>query len=165
MKSSLLTPFLCNIFLSFFVERKGEGRREMEEENYKKQAEEWQYQSMPMKSPEIVEIGEDSKSFTSSREGGFKDVYVAVGRDDLDVLKWALDHSASPQARIFLVHVFPPQTYISTPGNINNFFFLFYFFLCIFWILDVNFSITRLFLLTNLQWNFSWNDAAWNFWN
>lgn len=87
----------------------------MEEENYKKQAEEWQYQSMPMKSPEIVEIGEDSKSFTSSREGGFKDVYVAVGRDDLDVLKWALDHSVSPQARIFLVHVFPPQTYISTP--------------------------------------------------
>ena len=104
----------------------------MEEEDYKKQAEEWQYQGMAMKSPEIVEIGEDSKSFTNSREVGFKDVYVAVGRDDLDVLKWALDHSVSPQARVFLVHVFPPLNYISTPGNIKILFYFFAYFFFIF---------------------------------
>ncbi|XP_058227435.1 U-box domain-containing protein 52-like [Rhododendron vialii] len=67
-------------------------------------------------SPEIVEIGEDSKSVTiSSRDCGMNDVYVAVGKKDLDVVKWALDHAISPGARVFLVHVFPPITYISTP--------------------------------------------------
>lgn len=135
----------------------------MEEEDYKKQAEEWQYQGMAKKSPEIVEIGEDSKSITSSRDGGFKDVYVAVGRDDLDVLKWALDHSVSPQARFFLVHVFPPLTYISTPGNIKipflYFSLLFFSFLCLsyflFFVLGVDYSIIRVFLLTILKENFS----------
>ncbi|GLU12658.1 hypothetical protein SLE2022_293220 [Rubroshorea leprosula] len=42
-------------------------------------------------------------------------MFMAVGKDDLDVLKWALDHAVSPGARVFLVHVFPPITYIRTP--------------------------------------------------
>ncbi|KAK2989745.1 hypothetical protein RJ640_030238 [Escallonia rubra] len=66
-------------------------------------------------SPEIVEIGEDSKSFIASRDEGAKDVFVAVGKDDLKVVKWALDHAVSPGARVYLVHVFPPISYISTP--------------------------------------------------
>ncbi|KAJ4850862.1 hypothetical protein Tsubulata_007096 [Turnera subulata] len=66
-------------------------------------------------SPEIVEIGEDSRSVTNSIDGFVNDVYVAVGKDDLDVLKWALDHCVSPGARLFLIHVFPPLTYINTP--------------------------------------------------
>ncbi|KAJ6339723.1 hypothetical protein OIU77_007631 [Salix suchowensis] len=66
-------------------------------------------------SPEIVEIGDDSKSITNSMDGISNDVYVAVGKNDTDVLKWALDHAVSPGARVFLVHVFPPLTYISTP--------------------------------------------------
>ncbi|KAK3037529.1 hypothetical protein RJ639_030337 [Escallonia herrerae] len=70
-----------------------------------------------MMSPEIVEIGEDSKSFIASRDQGAKDVFVAVGKDDLKVVKWALDHAVSPGARVYLVHVFPPISYISTPGN------------------------------------------------
>ncbi|KAG5524882.1 hypothetical protein RHGRI_031527 [Rhododendron griersonianum] len=67
-------------------------------------------------SPEIEEIGEGSKSVSiSSRDCGMNDVYVAVGKNDLDVVKWALDHATSPGATVFLVHVFPPVTYISTP--------------------------------------------------
>ncbi|KAJ9163792.1 hypothetical protein P3X46_023423 [Hevea brasiliensis] len=68
-------------------------------------------------SSEIVEIGEDSKSgtFANSRDFGANDVYVAVGKDDLDVLKWALDHAVFPGARVFLVHVCPPVTFIPTP--------------------------------------------------
>ncbi|XP_058189881.1 U-box domain-containing protein 52-like [Rhododendron vialii] len=68
-------------------------------------------------SPEIVEIGEGNKTVSiSSRDCGMNDVYVAVGKNDLDVVKWALDHAMiSPGARVFLVHVFPPITYISTP--------------------------------------------------
>ncbi|KAK3005673.1 hypothetical protein RJ639_016537 [Escallonia herrerae] len=77
-------------------------------------AEERQWQMM---SPEIVEIGEDSKSFIASRDEGAKDVFVAVGKYDLKVVKWALDHAMSPGARVYLVHVFPPISYISTPGN------------------------------------------------
>ncbi|XP_042497956.1 U-box domain-containing protein 52-like [Macadamia integrifolia] len=65
---------------------------------------------------EIVEIEDNSKSATSSRDGGeTKDVYVAVGKEDLDVLKWALDHAVAPGKRVFLVHVFPPIHYITTP--------------------------------------------------
>lgn len=63
---------------------------------------------------EIVEITEES-SVEDRREGG--DVYVAVGKDDLDVVKWALDHAVSPGARIFLIHVSSPITLIPTPGN------------------------------------------------
>ncbi|KDP31037.1 hypothetical protein JCGZ_11413 [Jatropha curcas] len=61
-------------------------------------------------SSEIVEIGEESKSSII-----VNDVYVAVGKDDLYVLKWALDHVVSPGAKVFLVHVSSPLTYISTP--------------------------------------------------
>lgn len=67
-------------------------------------------------SPEIVEIAEEI-SMMSKREVS-QDVYVAVGKDDLDVVKWALDHLVSPGTkRLFLLHVKPPLTYISTPGN------------------------------------------------
>ncbi|KAK6924800.1 hypothetical protein RJ641_009126 [Dillenia turbinata] len=69
-------------------------------------------------SPEIVEIteiGEDRNSVASNKDGGLNDVYVCVGRDDLDALKWALDHAILPGGRIFLVHVFPPITHIPTP--------------------------------------------------
>ncbi|KAF5957454.1 hypothetical protein HYC85_004679 [Camellia sinensis] len=69
-------------------------------------------------SPEIVEIGEESQSMVSSssnKDRDMNDVYVAVGRDDLGVVKWAIDHAVSPGARVFLVHVFPRITYIPTP--------------------------------------------------
>ncbi|XP_011047812.1 PREDICTED: U-box domain-containing protein 33-like [Populus euphratica] len=66
-------------------------------------------------SPEIVEIGEDIKTITNSIDGVSHDVYVAVGKNDTDVLKWALDHAVLPGAQVFLVHVFPPLTYIPTP--------------------------------------------------
>ncbi|GAY47310.1 hypothetical protein CUMW_103610 [Citrus unshiu] len=76
-----------------------------------------QYCSARIMSPEIVEIGEDhSRSIgAASRDAAASDVYVAVGKDDLHVLKWALDHAVSPGARIYLVHVFSPVTYINTP--------------------------------------------------
>ncbi|XP_068664891.1 U-box domain-containing protein 33-like [Aristolochia californica] len=64
-----------------------------------------------MMSPEIVEIGEESKSFG----GDAKDVYVAVGRDDLDALKWALQNSLLPGSRVFLIFVCPPINFIPTP--------------------------------------------------
>ncbi|KAK9278020.1 hypothetical protein L1049_027577 [Liquidambar formosana] len=86
----------------------------MEEESHVP-VEEWQYSSRRVMSPEIVEIGEDSRSIANSRDGSASDVYVAVGKDDLDVLKWALDHAVAPGARVFLVHAFPPITYIPTP--------------------------------------------------
>ncbi|CAN4099273.1 unnamed protein product [Withania somnifera] len=48
-------------------------------------------------SREIEEIGEDSKSTTISSKGAeINDVYVAVGKNDLHVLQWALDHAMSP---------------------------------------------------------------------
>ncbi|KAK6276646.1 hypothetical protein POUND7_006355 [Theobroma cacao] len=86
----------------------------MEEENYVP-VDSMQYYTARMMSPEIVEIGEESKSFAGSKDGSGNDVYVAVGRDDLDVLKWALDHAVSPGARVFLVHVFAPITFVRTP--------------------------------------------------
>lgn len=105
----------------------------MEEEKHGNTAEgmDIQYCSARMMSSEIVEIVEDSKSIASTnRDGGIHDVYVAVGKDDLDVLKWALDHAVSPGARVFLVHVFPAITYIPTPGNsINVWYYYLSFFL------------------------------------
>lgn len=59
-------------------------------------------------SPEIVEIVEEHKSMTSVQDRRDDDVYVAVGKDDLDVVKWALDHAVSPSARIFVIHVSSP---------------------------------------------------------
>ncbi|KAI3941230.1 hypothetical protein MKX01_029804 [Papaver californicum] len=70
-----------------------------------------------MISPEIVEISEESRSFimnSVSRDGGVN-VYVAVGKDDLHVMKWTLDHAVLPGAAVFLIHVFPPITSIPTP--------------------------------------------------
>ncbi|KAJ4960973.1 hypothetical protein NE237_020883 [Protea cynaroides] len=65
---------------------------------------------------EIVEIEDNSESSISSRDGGeANDVYVAVGKDNLDVLTWALDHAVGPGSRVYLVHVFPPFQFISTP--------------------------------------------------
>ncbi|KAM7273104.1 hypothetical protein ACFE04_027768 [Oxalis oulophora] len=78
--------------------------------------------SRTMMSPDqIVEIGDDSIiSYCSSsidvnnkHSISADDVYVAVGKNDSPVLKWALDHH--PGARVFLVHVFPPLTFIPTP--------------------------------------------------
>ncbi|KAJ1413206.1 Rossmann-like alpha/beta/alpha sandwich fold [Sesbania bispinosa] len=71
--------------------------------------------SRQLLSTEIVEIVEDGKSITSNKDRGVDDLYVAVGKDDLDVVKWALDHAVSPGSRIFLVHVSPPITLIPTP--------------------------------------------------
>ncbi|KAK7265641.1 hypothetical protein RJT34_33263 [Clitoria ternatea] len=71
--------------------------------------------SAQMLSTEIVEIVEDGRSITSNRDRRVEDLYVAVGKDDMDVVKWALDHAVSPGARIFLVHVSPPITFIPTP--------------------------------------------------
>lgn len=106
---------------------KGKGRErerrdsgiDMEGQNAHPDEEHREYKnSWEVMSPEIVEIGEDSKSVSiSSRDCSMNDVYVAVGKNDLDVVKWALDHAISPGARVFLVHVSPPITYISTPGK------------------------------------------------
>ncbi|GAV64601.1 Usp domain-containing protein, partial [Cephalotus follicularis] len=75
-----------------------------------------QHRKARIMSPEIVEIEEDSRSSTTAGSRDVtSDVYVGVGKDDMDVLKWALDHAVSPGARVFLVHVFPPVTYIPTP--------------------------------------------------
>ncbi|XP_027368863.1 uncharacterized protein LOC113874848 [Abrus precatorius] len=64
---------------------------------------------------EIVEIVEDGISITSNKDRRVDDLYVAVGKDDFDVVKWALDHAVSPGARIFLIHVSSPITFIPTP--------------------------------------------------
>ncbi|KAI3856306.1 hypothetical protein MKX03_014896, partial [Papaver bracteatum] len=75
------------------------------------------YNNESMISPEIVEISEESRSFmmsSVSRDGGIN-VYVAVGKDDLHVLKWTLDQSVLPGATVFLIHIFPPITSIPTP--------------------------------------------------
>jgi hypothetical protein len=73
--------------------------------------------SIQILSTEIVEIVEDGKSITINKDRRVDDLYVAVGEDDLDVVKWALNHAVSPGSRIFLVHVSPPITLIPTPGN------------------------------------------------
>ena len=72
---------------------------------------------------EIVEVGDEyhSNSITSSSSRDHvesnDDVYIAVGRDDSDVVKWALQHVLSPGSLVYLVHVYPPITYIPTPGE------------------------------------------------
>ncbi|XP_062116161.1 U-box domain-containing protein 52-like [Humulus lupulus] len=74
---------------------------------------------------EIVELEEEEeekeeKSLTDTdRVGRNDDVYVAVGKDDSDVVKWTLNYVLSPGARLYLLHVYPPVTYIPTPvGNL-----------------------------------------------
>ncbi|MED6218175.1 hypothetical protein PIB30_024500 [Stylosanthes scabra] len=71
--------------------------------------------SMVSLSTEIVEIVEDGKSITSNKDRRDDDIYVAVGKDDMDLVQWVLDHVGSSRARIFLVHVSPPITMIPTP--------------------------------------------------
>ncbi|KAJ0829267.1 hypothetical protein HanLR1_Chr00c0018g0690421 [Helianthus annuus] len=66
-------------------------------------------------SPEIVEVEEQQESRTEHVEG--VDVFVAVGKNDMDVVKWAVDHVVVPGGRVYLVHVFPPVTHIQTPGT------------------------------------------------
>ncbi|KAK1373833.1 U-box domain-containing protein 52-like [Heracleum sosnowskyi] len=68
-----------------------------------------------MKSPEIVEIDDNSKCCVGSTDEGIADVFVAVGKNDMDVLKWALNHAVLPGNRILLVHVSSPIAYIPTP--------------------------------------------------
>ncbi|CAN6585418.1 unnamed protein product [Malus baccata var. baccata] len=77
-------------------------------------------------SPEIVvnlEIQEEDSMSTSVTESTSKDVvlndvYVAVGKDDTDALKWTLDNAASlGSTRVFLVHFFPPINHIPTPAG------------------------------------------------
>ncbi|XP_038879425.1 U-box domain-containing protein 33-like [Benincasa hispida] len=98
------------------MESKRERELRMEEEFQGRAAElQLQYCSARIMSPEIIEIEDESKTIISSRDGDATDVYVAVGKDDIDVLQWALDHAVSPGCCVFLVHVFPPLTYISTP--------------------------------------------------
>ncbi|KAJ8748079.1 hypothetical protein K2173_012239 [Erythroxylum novogranatense] len=75
----------------------------MAEQNYVP-ASSVQYCTARIMSPEIVELGEDSKSYNNSRDRSFNDVYVAVGKDDLEILKWALHHVVTPGARVFLIH-------------------------------------------------------------
>nr|GME03653.1 U-box domain-containing protein 52-like [Ipomoea batatas] len=67
-------------------------------------------------SGEIVEIGEDSSETRGTHHHHHhQDVYVAVGKNDEHVVQWAIDHFASP--RIFLLHIFPPLSYVSTPAG------------------------------------------------
>ncbi|KAJ0571261.1 hypothetical protein HanHA300_Chr05g0188301 [Helianthus annuus] len=76
-------------------------------------------------SPEIVEV-EEQESRTEHVEG--VDVFVAVGKNDMDVVKWAVDHVVVPGGRVYLVHVFPPVTHIQTPGTCYHKFCLKFFY-------------------------------------
>ncbi|KAL9685608.1 hypothetical protein QQ045_023059 [Rhodiola kirilowii] len=81
----------------------------------------WMYcRKMAVMSPEIVEIGEDSKSFNAAANNNnisvcCEDVYVGVGKDELDLVKWVLEQYGSASFRVFLVHVFPPVVQVPTP--------------------------------------------------
>ncbi|CAN6718048.1 unnamed protein product [Malus baccata var. baccata] len=72
---------------------------------------------------ENLEIQEEDSMSTSVTESTSKDVvlndvYVAVGKDDTDALKWTLDNAASlGSTRVFLVHFFPPINHIPTPAG------------------------------------------------
>ncbi|KAL3512757.1 hypothetical protein ACH5RR_025474 [Cinchona calisaya] len=74
-----------------------------------------QYHHWQVKSPEIIEVVEENKSIFSSRNGQTNEVYVAVGKNDLQVVQWVIDNAVSAGTQVFLVHVFPPITYIHTP--------------------------------------------------
>lgn len=76
-----------------------------------------------VKNREIQEEDSESPIFTerTSKHVVVNDVYVAVGKDDTDVLKWTLENAASSgSTRVFLVHVFPPVTHVPTPGNTSS---------------------------------------------
>ncbi|KAL0417184.1 UNVERIFIED_CONTAM: hypothetical protein Slati_3550300 [Sesamum latifolium] len=77
---------------------------------------EGQYRNFTATSPEIVEIVEESKS----RDGGGSDVYVAVGKNDLHVLKWALDHAVSPVVVFFLSTSSPRLLHPTPVGRLSR---------------------------------------------
>ncbi|XP_057519536.1 uncharacterized protein LOC130800165 [Amaranthus tricolor] len=66
--------------------------------------------------PEIIEIEEENDECKGEkRDEGSKEIYVAIGKDDLEVLKWVIAHVVVPGGRVNLIHVFPPISSISTP--------------------------------------------------
>lgn len=91
------------------------------EEETQVHEDESEYQHWQLKSPEIVEIAEDSKSVVGCRNGLTNDLYIAVGKNDLHVVKWTLENAVSPGTQVCLEHVFPPITYIATPGTCKFF--------------------------------------------
>ena len=42
---------------------------------------------------------------------------MAVGKNDMDVVKWALAHAVSTSSRIFFIHVSAPFTLSSVPSS------------------------------------------------
>ncbi|XP_050948009.1 uncharacterized protein LOC103498862 isoform X3 [Cucumis melo] len=95
LKHILVIFILISVLIVIAKEKERELRME---EDFQGRPTELQLQcfSARIMSPEIVEIGEESKTIISSRDGAATDVYVAVGKDDIDVLKWALNHVVSP---------------------------------------------------------------------
>ncbi|KMT10696.1 hypothetical protein BVRB_5g118050 [Beta vulgaris subsp. vulgaris] len=73
--------------------------------------------------PEIIEIEEEENDDYKGVNSGNndknttnnKDVYVCVGKDDVEVLKWVLAHAVVPGNRVNLIHIYPPISSISTP--------------------------------------------------
>ncbi|XP_021762852.1 U-box domain-containing protein 33-like [Chenopodium quinoa] len=94
----------------------------MEKEAYYDEVETLEFQPSCNKEskvvPEIVEIEEETDDELKGVNCGSKendkneDVYVAVGKDDVHVLKWVLAHVVVTGARVNLIHVSHP---ISTP--------------------------------------------------
>lgn len=70
--------------------------------------------------PEIIEI-EEEENDDEYKENKIEDVYVAVGKDDLQLLKWVLANVVVTGARVNLIHVSHPISSISTPGKILYF--------------------------------------------
>ncbi|KNA18423.1 hypothetical protein SOVF_070710 [Spinacia oleracea] len=63
--------------------------------------------------PEIIEI-EEEENDDEYKENKIEDVYVAVGKDDLQLLKWVLANVVVTGARVNLIHVSHPISSIST---------------------------------------------------
>ncbi|KAI9108823.1 hypothetical protein K1719_020128 [Acacia pycnantha] len=92
---------------------------EDEDENGDKVEKKHEYR--PAVTSEIEEVFEDDgrSETVENNESRGEDIYVAVGKDDMDVVKWALDHAVSHSSRIFFIHVSAPITLIPTPvGNL-----------------------------------------------
>ncbi|CAN0900389.1 U-box domain-containing protein 33 [Linum grandiflorum] len=118
-----LDPVFCSS--SFLFCRQKNNNKEMEMEGQSpagagSSSSSFQYSKSRVMSSEIVEIVDLEDNNNNNNSSGSRrivnDVYVCVGRDDMDALEWAVDHISSPtSSRLFLVHVFPPLRYISTP--------------------------------------------------
>ncbi|KAK7347061.1 hypothetical protein VNO80_21588 [Phaseolus coccineus] len=109
----IMTPEISGAFeeiKSLFSTRNGVNDEVLGQEN----GDYGRYSIQPL-STEIVEIVEDGNSITVNKDRRVDDLYVAVGKDDLDAVKWTLDHAVSPGSRIFLIHVSSPITSIPTP--------------------------------------------------